>query len=87
MLCLALGIPTWQIYKWLREGEWIPFSGLDALSHAFEWLNISKDWITAPQDWIGLHTALGWVHGSVLIWLFGLIVYLVLVLELDDDVK
>jgi hypothetical protein len=48
----ALGIFIWQIYEYLRSGEWRPVSVITAL----RWCNI--EWSNFPAQWIGVHKIL-----------------------------
>lgn len=71
---LALLILGWQVFKWLKSGEWIPASVIDALVKIRSWL-IDSDadwtnfdyWLLLPTTWIGLHKALAFTHVSIVL--------------------
>jgi hypothetical protein len=48
----TVGIIGWQIYSYLRLGEWQSLSIITALL----WLNV--DWARLPSDWAGVHKIL-----------------------------
>ncbi len=48
----TVGILVWQIYSYLRLGEWPSLSIITAL----HWLNV--DWARSPHDWAGVHKVL-----------------------------
>ena len=50
----------WQVFVYLRSGEWVPFSTLDALA-----LFSSSPWLRSPDDWIGFHRMLDAIHGGL----------------------
>ncbi len=52
MIFAPLGILGWQAYGYLRNGQWISLSVLDA----FRWMDVK--WAFAPTDWIGLYKLL-----------------------------
>lgn len=43
----------YQLYLYLRLGEWVPFSATTVCAN---WLKIS--WCSYPTDWVGLHDLL-----------------------------
>ena len=58
-LISAVWIFVWQVFTYLRQGNWIPFSLLDGLA----WLKVP--WAVTPTDWLGLHNLLNQVHVSI----------------------
>lgn len=48
----AIGILGWQVYSYLRYGEWSALSAIVVL----RWLNVG--WAHSPRDWVGLHDLL-----------------------------
>lgn len=48
----AIGIMGWQIYAYLKFGEWPSLSVITILS----WCNI--EWARSPSDWVGVHKTL-----------------------------
>ena len=52
VILATVGILVWQIYSYLRFGEWPSLSVITALL----WLNV--DWARSPRDWAGVHKAL-----------------------------
>ncbi len=48
----AIGIVGWQIYSYLKLGEWPSLSVISVLS----WCNI--EWARSPSDWVGVHRIL-----------------------------
>jgi len=69
--CVVLPIPIigWQIYSYLKTGEWLPISMLDGLA----WLGL--DWARIPNqpNWVGLHEILTFMPLSIGLWLVALI--------------
>ncbi len=63
-LCL-IGL---QVYRWLRDGEWVHIGVSDGLRVALAHLGVTPEstgrlsalahWIDAPVDWLGLHKVL-----------------------------
>ena len=48
----AIGIIGWQIYSYLKLGEWHSLSVITVL----RWCNI--EWANSPSDWAGVHKIL-----------------------------
>ena len=63
-LVSSIGIPCWQVYNFLKTGQWAPVSGLDILVFC----GLADDWIHYPQDWLGAHKILEWLHAVIVIW-------------------
>jgi|SRR3989304_2915766 len=51
-LLAAIGIIGWQIYTYLKLGEWTSLSIITVL----RWF--SADWARSPSDWAGVHKIL-----------------------------
>lgn len=51
---IAVGIPIWQVYSWIRTGEWFSISTIDFM----KWADIGGLWTWAPNDFVGLHQIL-----------------------------
>lgn len=52
-----------QIYDWLQEGTWVPFSIVSALiEHGPAGVS---DWADYPESWLGIHKVLLWLHPFV----------------------
>ena len=49
---VAFGIVAWQIYIYLRTGNWHSLSVISAL----QWCGV--EWAFFPRDWAGVHTVL-----------------------------
>lgn len=71
----GLAIPAWQVFVWLRDGEWVPFSIIDSLrpiSAFFSRFDSSwtafDAWLATPASWIGVHKLLSFLHASVGCW-------------------
>lgn len=66
----GLAVPLgWQVFGYLRSGEWVPFSALDAMS-----LFSDSPWLRSPGDWLGVHRMLDAIHGGLfLMAVFGLV--------------
>lgn len=65
-LAVPLGL---QVLRFLRSGEWVPFSGLDAMA-----LFSDSTWLRSPDDWLGIHRMMDAIHGGLfLMVVFGLI--------------
>lgn len=56
-LAVPLGL---QIIGYLRSGEWVPFSGLDAMA-----LFSDSSWLRSPEDWLGIHRMMDAIHGGL----------------------
>lgn len=63
----AIGILGWQIYGYLRQGEWPALSVIAAL----QWLNI--EWARSPRDWLGLHNLLDAMPLSLVVFFSGVV--------------
>jgi hypothetical protein len=50
---------AYQIFAFLKTGEWLPLSLVSALS----WAGVS--WAASPTEWQGLHRLLGWAPLSL----------------------
>ena len=79
---LALSVVK-QVLVYLKKGEWVTFSGIDALAMVFK----DSPWLHSPQDWIGVHQFLGWVHGGIFATVILMILYVptLLLIELAKD--
>jgi hypothetical protein len=65
-LVVPLGL---QILRFLRSGEWVPFSGLDAMA-----LFSDSAWLRSPDGWLGIHRMMDAIHGGLfLMAVFGVI--------------
>jgi hypothetical protein len=53
------GIIGWQVYKYMRIGEWYPLSVISAL----RWCNVQ--WSFFPTEWFGLYKILDYLPLSV----------------------
>lgn len=53
-------------YGWMRYGQWVTGSMIDAICWGLECSPLG--WLASPTDWIGLHDAIAWVPAP-----FGLI--------------
>ncbi len=62
----AVGMLGWQIYSYLRLGEWPSLSIITALL----WLNV--DWARSPNDWAGVHKILDAIPLSLTAFLAGI---------------
>lgn len=52
----------WQVFTWLKSGNWPPFSTLDVA----RWTGIfDSDWLAFPDSWVGLWKAMNWLPGWV----------------------
>ena len=69
-LLSGVGVFVYQIYEWLRYGEWVPMSILWLLNF-HEGL---QSWVYYPTEWVGVHTALGWVPLSLTLFLLGIVI-------------
>lgn len=69
---------AWQVLGYLRSGEWVPFSVLDAMA-----LFSDSPWLRSPDDWIGFHRMLDAIHGGLFLMLVFGLVLLVLVVVLQ----
>ncbi len=59
----GLGTLAWQIYTYLRVGEWDTFSLIDLVQEVFP--ASAGQWVLFPTDWIGLHEVLSWMPISL----------------------
>ena len=67
--CLGgAGIVVYQIYTYLKSGNWEPISTIDAL------LLFEIQWAMNPTDWLGAWKVLDKIPASVPIFVCGLIV-------------
>jgi hypothetical protein len=55
----ATVIFAYQVFAFLKTGEWLPLSLISALS----WAGVS--WAASPTDWQGLHRLLNWAPLSL----------------------
>ena len=61
----------YQIFRYLKDGEWISYSFLNGL----EFLGGSiEQWVLHPADWVGLHTLFGKLPLSLSIVIVGFII-------------
>ncbi len=63
----GLGIIGWQVYSYLRSGEWIGVSIITGLQ------NIDMEWAHNPGSWVGLYQVLDLINLGVAVWISGLI--------------
>lgn len=74
----GLAVPLgWQVFGYLRSGEWVPFSILDAMA-----LFSDSTWLRSPDDWIGFHRLLDAIHGGLFLMAVAGLVGMVAVLAL-----
>ncbi len=66
-LFAAIGILGWQVYCYLRYGEWPALSMIALL----QWLNIG--WASSPRDWVGLRNLLDAIPLSMFALLSGVV--------------
>lgn len=67
LACFLVLIGT-QIYRWLRDGEWVPIGVSDGLHHELIRCCVREgepgrlaalaQWLDAPTSWLGLHKLL-----------------------------
>jgi hypothetical protein len=67
-LACFLVLITTQVYRWLRDGEWVPIGVSDGLHHELVRccvhdgdsgrLAAFAQWLDAPASWLGLHKLL-----------------------------
>ena len=69
MLLGMVGIWVVQLYSYLRFGEWIPVSVLTLLSQVAG--PKMQLWTVAPDNWQGLHSIMGWIPLSALLFVVG----------------
>lgn len=69
-----LGI--WKLFFYLKNGEWIEISTLDAMSI------VGIDWATNPQSWLGIHKILSGLSLVDFLGLSGIILMIPLFLYL-----
>ena len=62
-LFTPIGVVCWQLFLYLKNGNWRPFSALDVLRIC----GIADRWVVYPENWIGLHEILNWLHGGIFI--------------------
>ena len=65
----ALTIVGWQIYGYLRSGDWVSISIIDVLN----WLEIA--WAKNPQSWFGLYELLTKMSFSLTIFIASLFIF------------
>lgn len=65
-LGLALAIVIYQLYLWLRVGQWTPISLVRPLAF------LEIDWAISPTDWRGFHRILDAIPLSLFVFLWGL---------------
>ena len=56
---VALGIVLWQIYIFLKSGQWLSLSVISALN----WCQV--EWAIVPTEWFGLYKVLNWLPLSL----------------------
>jgi hypothetical protein len=74
LACFLVLIGT-QIYRWLRDGEWVPIRISDGLHHELIWCCVREgdsgrlaalaQWLDAPTTWLGLHRVLEVIPASL----------------------
>lgn len=67
LLLSSFGIVGWQIFDFLRDGEWVSISIITAL------VKFDIPWAIYPQDWLGLHKVLDVIPLSAALFVSGLI--------------
>lgn len=70
---------SWQIYTWLKTGEWPPISTPDGLFIAWAFLFADGSaaphfvqWLIAPETWIGVHKILDAIPAALTLFLVGI---------------
>ncbi|MDP9066657.1 MAG: hypothetical protein M3O06_12435 [Pseudomonadota bacterium] len=83
--CLAafLMLVGLQIYRWLREGEWMHFGVTEGLHIVLSHCCVKDgdtgrlaallQWLERPGDWLGLHKALEMVPASLALFLVSIL--------------
>ena len=71
----GLAIPAWQVFVWLRDGVWFPFSIIDSMRLIRAFVSGSDStwtafdaWLVTPTNWIGIHKLLSFLHATVGFW-------------------
>lgn len=64
VLCFlgAFGTICWQVFQWLKTGEWFALPLTYVLSMALD--ASAYSWLAYPQDWKGIHAILSFVSLS-----------------------
>jgi hypothetical protein len=57
----AIGIVAWQIYTYLKDGEWQSVSLITCLQY------FNNTWATTPNDWQGLWNVLNMIPLSIML--------------------
>lgn len=57
----GLGTFLWQVYNWLKTGEWVSISVIDFLL----WTGLDANWLHQPQSWIGVWKIFDWMPLSL----------------------
>lgn len=50
----GVGIIGWQIFRYLKDGDWPAVSLITAL----QWMGVEKPWVSNPTEWVGLHSVM-----------------------------
>jgi len=67
----ALFIFGYQLFQWLRHGDWKSISVITGL----RWLESS--WAVYPREWLGVHKLLDFIPLSIALILLGLVPFLI----------
>ena len=55
----CFGIVGWQIFHYLKDGDWQPLSVITAMGWA------GLEWAFSPTSWLGLYKVLDWMPLSI----------------------
>lgn len=55
----------YQLFMWLKTGQWEAFSIVNGLLFMFP----KGAWLNNPQDWVGLHWLLDHVHAGLAVFI------------------
>lgn len=82
----GIGLFCYQVYIWLRTGEWTAYSVLYGLSY-FDNL---KEWVVYPTSWIGIHKLLDKIPLSlflIVVWCCLFFVVISIINEIREQKK
>ena len=65
----GIGIVSFQIYEYLKQGEWLSFTVIDGL------LFIDSSWAKEPDDWLGIWKILNTIPLSLALIILAFIVF------------
>lgn len=68
----GIGFFIYQIYSWLRNGEWVQYSLIWALSY----VESIQSWSYYPTEWIGVHKILDIIPFSIFLIAIGVFIFI-----------